>query len=45
MRLENMDVDYIYIGVCILVQIGSMTRRMMSKPHAAVAEWDDEIIL
>ena len=45
MRLENMDVDYIYVGVCVVVQSESTTRRTMSKPHATVVEWDDEIIL
>ena len=45
MRLEDMDVDHIYAGVSVLVQFESMTRRTMSKPHAAVIAWDDEIIL
>ena len=45
MRLENMDVNYIYAGVCVLIEFESIMRRTMSKPHAAVVEWDDEIIL
>lgn len=45
MRLEGVDIDHIYVGVCVLVQIGSTTRRTKNKPHADIIEWDDEITL
>ena len=45
MRLESIDVDVIYAGVCILIQFGSTTRRTENKPHASVIEWDDVIML
>ena len=45
MRLENVAIDHIYAGVCVLVQFGSKIRRTMNKPHADVVEWDDEILL
>ena len=45
MRLENVPIDHIYAGVCVLVQFGSKIRRTMNKPHADVVEWDDEILL
>lgn len=44
-RLESVDIDRIYAGVCILFQFGSMTRRMDNKPHAVVVEWNDEVVL
>lgn len=45
MRLESVDIDHIYAGVCVLVQFACMTRRTQNKPHADVVEWDDEVIL
>lgn len=45
MRLENVDIDPIYAGVCVLVQVGPVTRSTQSKPHRGVIEWDDEIML
>ena len=45
MRLEGADIDHLYVGVCVLVHFGSMTRRTKNKPHADIVEWDDEITL
>ena len=45
MRLEGVDIDHIYAGVCVLVQFGSTTRRTKNKPHATIVEWNDEIVL
>ena len=45
MRLECVDIDRIYAGVCVCVQFGSTTRRMKNKPHADIVEWDDEVTL
>ena len=45
MRLESNDIDPIYAGVCVVVQLGCTTRRTKNKPHASVVEWDDEFML
>ena len=45
MRLESDDIDPIYAGVCIIVQLGRTIQRTKNKPHASVAKWDDAIML
>lgn len=45
MRLESVDIDHVYTGVCVLVQFGSTTKKTMNKTHAKIVEWDDEVVL
>ena len=45
MRLESVDIDPIYAGVCVIVQLGRTIGRTKNKPHASVVEWDDVIMV
>ena len=45
MRLESVDIDPIYAGICVLVRFGSTTRRTKNRPYARITEWNEEIIL